>query len=64
MVPKFNPHIGPFLDTHIISLFGVDTITYTESTKPPKSKQPIKKKNHRKNPLLFNYFALTTKLMI
>ena len=34
MVLKSQPHTSPFLDTHIISIFGADTIIYTEPTKP------------------------------
>ena len=30
-----NPHIGPFLDTHVIAHFAADTITYEEPTIPP-----------------------------
>jgi hypothetical protein len=30
-----NPHIGPFLDTHVIAHFAADTIAYEEPTIPP-----------------------------
>jgi hypothetical protein len=31
---NFNPHSGPFPDTHIIAHFVADTITYEEPTIP------------------------------
>ena len=43
-----NPHTSPFLDTHIISIFGADTITYTEPTKPPISQTTNKEEIPRK----------------
>ena len=35
---NFNPHNGPFLDSHVITHFKADTITYEEPTNPLKLK--------------------------
>ena len=39
---NFNPHSGPFPDTHIIAHFDADTIIYEEPTIPPKLNIPRK----------------------
>ena len=47
---SFNPYTGPFLDTHIISIFGADTIIYIEPTKPPNLQRSNKEEKPRKEP--------------
>src|ERR1700737_3068407 len=37
---NFNPHSSPFSDTHIITHFAADTITYEEPTIPPELNIP------------------------
>lgn len=37
---NYNPYTGPFPDTHVITHFAADTITYEEPTLSPESKQP------------------------
>ena len=41
-----NPHNGPFLDSHIITHFRADTITYEEPTIPPELRKEPRTQNH------------------
>ena len=37
---NYSPHTGPFLDTHILAHFSVDTITYDVPTNPQNLNKP------------------------
>ena len=37
---NYSPHIGPFLDTHVLAHFMADTITYDEPTIPQNTNKP------------------------
>ena len=37
---NYSPHIGPFLDTHVVAHFNADTVTYDEPTTPQNINKP------------------------
>lgn len=57
---NLNSHIGPFLDSRIITHFKVDTITYEEPTIPPKLRINTRIESHAIHILLHHTTAKKT----